>query len=108
MASDVPETDTDPLSAPHLPASEPDEGSSRLVGKTAVIVEEDAFTQLHLRSILRRAGVHVAASTQNGAEGIAAVLREQPDLVLMSTHLRGDFNGLEAARRILNVLNVCV
>jgi len=39
---------------------------------------------------------------------LSGVLRAKPDLVLMDIRLLGDYDGLEAAHRILAVYSVCI
>ena len=77
-------------------------------GKRVVIVEDEGITQMHLRKILTRAGLLVVSYALNGAEGVATVLRERPDLVLMDINMPGEINGLEAARQILAQYHVCI
>ncbi len=63
---------------------------------------------MHLRKLLTRAGLRVAGFALDGAEGVAVVLRERPDIVLMDITMPGEFNGLEAMRRIRAELETCV
>ena len=79
-----------------------------LAGKRVVIVEDEVVTQMQLRKILARNGLTVVSSTPDGAAGVAAALRERPDIVLMDIRLPGDMDGLEAARRILSEVTLCV
>ncbi len=81
---------------------------SILQGKRAVIIEDEGITQMQLRRVLKAAGVLVLGSAINGEEGVAAVLRERPDLVLMDIRMPGEVDGLEAARRILTEYTVCI
>lgn len=59
--------------------------TSVLRGRRVVIVEDEGITQMLLHGTLKAAGLTVVASALNGEEGVAAVLRERPDLVLMDT-----------------------
>jgi two-component system, response regulator PdtaR len=81
---------------------------ANLSGKRVVIVEDEAITQMQLRKILRQNGMVVVHSALNGLEGVTVTLTERPDLVLMDIRLPGDIDGLEAVRRILAQLSVCV
>ncbi len=56
---------------------------------------------MQMRRLLKRAGLTVDASAVNGEQGVEAVLRERPDLVLMDIRKPGRIDGLEAARRFL-------
>lgn len=64
--------------------------------------------QMQLRRSLKNAGLKVVASAVTGEEGVEAVLRERPDLVLMDIRMPGAIDGLEAAKRILAEYAVCI
>ena len=81
---------------------------STLAGKRVIIVEDEGITQIQLRQILTRARLMVIGSATNGPEGVEMVARETPDLVLMDIRMPGEYDGLEAARRILAEQTVCV
>ena len=104
-------TPSDPAS-PLLPAEmvqlTQEQVKSALVGKRIVVVEDEGITQMQLRRVLTAFGLQVAATANNGERGVEAVLRERPDIVLMDIKMPGPFDGLEAARRILNTYRVCV
>lgn len=78
-----------------------------LAGKRIVICEDEGITQLQLKRILTRAGLIVAAVAGNGKDGVEAVLREKPDLVLMDIKMPV-MDGLEAAKRIMAERPVCI
>ena len=93
--------------------TQPDKGAVKaemppLVGKRVIIVEDEGMTQIQLRQILTRAGLRVIGSATNGPEGVDMVARETPDLVLMDIRMPGEYDGLEAARRILAEQTVCM
>ncbi len=92
------------------PQAEPAHSSPSvsLVGKRVIIVEDEGITQMHLRRMLTRAGLHVVGSAVNGEKGVALALQERPDIVMMDIQMPGAFNGLEAARRILSAFRTCV
>src|SRR5689334_9601672 len=82
-------------------ASQPREESAfSLMGKRAVIVEDEGVTQLQLRRILRSEGMEVVGLAANGLEAIEVVLEKRPDVVLMDIRMP-IMDGLEAARIIL-------
>src|SRR5579862_4446743 len=54
-----------------------------LLGKCAVIVEDEGITQLQLRKLLRSEGIKVVGTASDGQEGVELVLKERPDFVLM-------------------------
>ena len=63
---------------------------------------------MHLRKLLTKAGLTVVGYALRGEEGVATVLRERPDLVLMDITMPGEMDGLEAARRILAEFPTCI
>ena len=79
-----------------------------LAGKTVVVVEDEAITQLQIRRALTRAGMQVLGFAGTGVDGVETVLRTRPDLVLMDIKMPGDLNGLEATKLILQQLQTCV
>jgi len=83
-------------------------GASNLDGIRAVVVEDEGITQMQLRRSLKNAGATVVASATTGQEGVEAVLRERPDLVLMDVRMPGAIDGLEAAQLILAQYRVCI
>ena len=78
-----------------------------LVGKRAVIVEDEGITQLQLKKILRAKGVQVVGLAGNGREAVEIVLRERPDFVLMDIKMPV-MDGLEATERILAECSACI
>jgi two-component system, cell cycle sensor histidine kinase and response regulator CckA len=65
-----------------------------------LIVEDEAVIALDVRATLGRLGYAVPAVVATGRDAIAQVQALQPHLVLMDIHLRGEMDGVEAARRI--------
>jgi two-component system, response regulator PdtaR len=94
-------------SSPHMPLPNVPE-SNPLAGKRVVIVEDEGMTQIHLQRMLTHLGLVVAGTARTGAEAVAVVLRERPDVVLMDIKMPGDIDGLEATRQILTQLPVCI
>ncbi|PRX96312.1 response regulator [Allonocardiopsis opalescens] len=65
-----------------------------------VIVDDEPMVCAHLRTILGSAGdIEVAAVANDGAEGVEAVVRHQPDVVLMDLRMPV-VDGLTAIDRI--------
>ncbi len=85
---------------------EPEE-PSELAGKRVFIVEDQAMTVIQLTRILESAGVEVVGAAADGIEAVHRVKQAKPDMVLMDVHIPV-MNGVEAARRILDSLPVCV
>jgi response regulator NasT len=94
---------------PHDSTTSLDRAPNQLLrGKRVVIVEDEGLTQLQLRRLLNAAGLIVTAVAADGPAGVEAVLRETPDIVLMDVKMPGEYDGMEAARRILERFSTCV
>lgn len=78
-----------------------------LLGKRAVICEDEGLTVMHLRRILTRAGMTIVGEAASGEQAVTVTLQERPDMVLMDIDLP-DRSGLEAAREILAAYPVCI
>ncbi len=63
----------------------PETESESLLGKRAVIVEDEGITLLQLSKLLRSEGVKVVGAATNGQEGTDLVLKRRPDSVLMES-----------------------
>ena len=93
----------------------PSRGASRWSrGKQArrrkiVVVEDEAIVAADLVELLHRAGHEVAPSISSGEEAVKFILEESaepPDLVLMDIALGPGIDGVEAARRIKDGVDV--
>lgn len=65
-----------------------------------VIVEDDSTCRCWLRGVVRKLGFSVVAEAANGGEAIAAVVRTQPELVLLDVSMPFQ-TGLQALPEIL-------
>ena len=79
-----------------------------LQGKRVLVVEDEGITQMQLRVSLQRAGLRIVGAAGSGPDGVEIALREHPDIVLMDINMPGAYNGLEAARRILEDSPACI
>ena len=65
-----------------------------------MIVEDERITAEDIQDILTILGYTVTAAVSSGAEAIRDADRTRPDLVLMDVHIKGDMDGIDAAREI--------
>jgi len=68
--------------------------------KNILIVEDESLVAIDLRQSLNRMGYGVTATVQSGENALESIISNPPDLVLMDIGLKGDMNGIEAARSI--------
>ncbi len=80
--------------APRRPSDDP------LQGRTAIIVEDQKLFADFLASCFQEWGIEVLVNTPSGIEGLAAVNKKQPDLLMLDFSLP-DIDGLEIARQVL-------
>ncbi len=71
-----------------------------------VIVEDEEPTARLLRVLLQKLGFEVAATVVTGVQSIRAAEEFRPDLMLMDIGLKGEMDGIEAARLIRFAFNV--
>ncbi len=70
------------------------------VAARILVVEDEILVAKDIAQTLRSFGHQVCGTAATGPDAIARAEREKPDLILMDVHLRGEMDGLEAARRI--------
>ena len=75
-------------------------------GRRALIVEDEALIAEELRERLSRLGFIVVAAVDSAEEAIAIAISEHLDLVLMDIRLRGQKDGVQAAREIRSQVDV--
>lgn len=73
-----------------------------------LIVEDESITALDIQQSLQRKGYAVPGIAVTGLEALDLARRHQPSLVLMDIRLRGQMDGIEAARLIHQELNLPV
>jgi signal transduction histidine kinase len=62
-----------------------------------LIVEDEGIVAFNLQQRLEQLGYRITGLAESGAEGLALVAQERPDLVLMDIHIKGEMDGIELA-----------
>src|SRR6516225_7279940 len=73
-----------------------------------LVVEDEVIVSADLQDQLVRLGYRVAGAAVSGEESIRKASDLKPDLVLMDIILKGEMDGIEAARQIRDKLKVPV
>ena len=73
-----------------------------------LIVESGSIIALDIQKSIQRVGYSVPAVTNTGLKAINLAKEIAPDLVLMDLELKGEINGLMAAKQISTWLNIPV
>lgn len=67
------------------------------VASKILIVEDEGIVAFNLQQRLQHMGYCITGLAESGAEGLALVSQERPDLVLMDIHIKGEMDGIELA-----------
>lgn len=70
------------------------------VMRSILIVEDEKISSMLLEHLLSQLGCHIAGTASTGEEAIRQAESSHPDLIIMDVGLKGDMNGIEAARTI--------
>ena len=65
-----------------------------------MIVEDEWIIANDIKNCLIELGFMVTSIVATGQEAVSAAIADQPDLILMDIMLRGEMNGIDAAREI--------
>jgi len=71
-----------------------------------LVVEDESIVAMDIRNSLAGLGYSVMGCVPSGEEAVAMVAQSRPDLVLMDIRLQGEMNGIDAARRIMELYEV--
>ncbi|MEW5867709.1 MAG: response regulator [Chloroflexota bacterium] len=71
-----------------------------------LICEDDGIIAIHIRNSLVDLGYHVVTIVTSAEEAISTALEYSPDLVLMDIRLNGRTDGIEAAERIRQQMDI--
>lgn len=73
-----------------------------------LLVEDESIVAKDIQGILINLGYEVSGVVASGEEAVNKAEETQPDLVLMDIGLRGEIDGLEAAKKIQGSFNIPV
>jgi CheY-like chemotaxis protein len=73
-----------------------------------MVVEDEGVVSIDIQNMLRKAGYNIAAVAYRGEEAVKKAELTNPDLVLMDIGLKGEIDGIEAAKRIRESLQIPV
>jgi PAS domain S-box-containing protein len=73
-----------------------------------MIVEDEGITAEDIHDILTHLGYTVTAVVSSGEEAIREAGRTKPDLVIMDIRIKGEMDGIEAARHIREEFDIPV
>ena len=90
------------MPAPVLPAKDPS-GVRKIL-----IVEDDPIIANLIQVFLSKKQYKICGKAETGESAIALAAQEQPDLVLMDINLKGELDGVFAAKYIFNAFNIPV
>jgi len=65
-----------------------------------LVVEDEIIVAMELKHQLESMGYHVVGIAATGEEAIEVALEKNPDVILMDIMLKGDMDGIEAAKKI--------
>ena len=72
------------------------------------IVEDEILLSKDLENILKNNGYNVVGVSQSGEEFLEKVVEERPNIVLMDIMLKGKITGIEAAKKLREMLDIPV
>lgn len=71
-----------------------------------LVVEDERILALSLKKKLEKMGFTVTGTVSTGEEAINHTNQEKPDLVLMDIVLKGEMDGIETAKLIINLHDI--
>ena len=77
-------------------------------GKKILIVEDEGIPALELKQQLEGMGCKVVGTATTGISAVQTASETRPDAVLMDIKLKGDMDGIEAARMIQENMDIPV
>ena len=83
-----------------------EKGGERLVN--ILIVEDDAIIAMDMEQVLSRKGYNVIGIIDRGEKVLPAIDKKQPDIVLMDINIKGNADGVDVAKKLLDELGLKV
>lgn len=90
-----------------MPAN-PQQAGDRTRRRKILVVEDDPIIANLVEVILAKRGYVICGRADTGESAIARAAEEQPDIILMDIGLKGELDGIFAAKYILNAFNIPV
>lgn len=76
------------------------------MGMRILIVEDEFIIAMDMQERLTALGCEVAGHVPSGEEAVESAQALHPDAIFMDVRLNGEMSGIEAARRIHEILDV--
>ncbi|MBN1432422.1 MAG: response regulator [Methanomicrobiaceae archaeon] len=73
-----------------------------------LIVEDDAIIAMDMEQVLSRKGYNVIGIIDRGEKVLPAIEKKQPDIVLMDINIKGNTDGVDVAKKLLDELGLKV
>lgn len=73
---------------------------------SVLIVEDEGVVALGLENMLQLEGYEVAGTADSGKEAIKIIKKQVVDLVLLDIQIKGEWDGVETARRLTDVRDI--
>lgn len=70
--------------------------------KKLLIVEDESIIARDYKLMLEQSGHQVVRIVNNGKDAIETAVESNPDYILMDINIKGNMNGIEAAKEIYN------
>jgi len=77
-------------------------------GARLLIVEDDMIVATYLQETLIRLGYSVVGIAESGDQALTQIAAFIPDLILMDVQIKGEFDGIETAKRVPGHLDIPV
>jgi CheY-like chemotaxis protein len=71
-----------------------------------MVVEDENIVALDIKNKLKSLGFTVLPVISSGEEAIEKAYECKPDLILMDIMLKGEIDGIDAAKKILEILKI--